>query len=102
MAEEVGHSELTDYELLRRAAEGERQAFELVYRRYQQGVYRFARAMTGRPDAAEDVTQEVFIALIKELPRYDPARAAFTTYLYGIARNLSRERWRGRQRGVEW
>jgi RNA polymerase sigma-70 factor, ECF subfamily len=98
MAEEAGHSEPADYELLRRAAEGERQAFELVYHRYHQVVYRFARAMTGRPDAAEDVTQEVFIALIKELPRYDPARAAFTTYLYGIARNLSRDRWRRTQR----
>lgn len=98
MAEEAGHSEPTDYELLRRAAEGERQAFELVYHRYHQVVYRFARAMTGRPDAAEDVTQEVFMALIKELPRYDPARAAFTTYLYGIARNLSRDRWRRTQR----
>jgi RNA polymerase sigma-70 factor, ECF subfamily len=98
MAEEAGHSEPADYELLRRAAEGERQAFELVYHRYHQVVYRFARAMTGRPDAAEDVTQEVFIALIKELPRYDPARAGFTTYLYGIARNLSRDRWRRTQR----
>jgi RNA polymerase sigma-70 factor, ECF subfamily len=98
MAEEAGHSEPADYELLRRAAEGERQAFELVYHRYHQVVYRFARAMTGGPDAAEDVTQEVFIALIKELPRYDPARAGFTTYLYGIARNLSRDRWRRTQR----
>jgi uncharacterized protein YndB with AHSA1/START domain len=34
MAEEAGHSEPTDYELLRRAAEGERQAFELVYHQY--------------------------------------------------------------------
>jgi RNA polymerase sigma-70 factor (ECF subfamily) len=98
MAEEPGHSDATDYNLLRRAAGGEREAFELVYRRYWQVVYRFARAMTGRPDAAEDVTQEVFIALIKELPRYDPARAEFTTYLYGIARNLSRDQWRRAQR----
>ena len=98
MAEEPGHSDATDYDLLRRAAGGEREAFELVYHRYQHVVYRFARAMTGRPDAAEDVTQEVFIALIKELPRYDPARAVFTTYLYGIARNLSRNRWRRGQR----
>jgi RNA polymerase sigma-70 factor, ECF subfamily len=98
MAEEPSHSEPTDYDLLRRAAEGERQAFELVYRRYQQVVYRFARAMTGCPDAAEDITQEVFMALIKELPRYDPARAGFTTYLYGIARNLCRDRWRRTQR----
>jgi RNA polymerase sigma-70 factor (ECF subfamily) len=98
MAEGPGQSDPTDYDLLRRAAGGERQAFELVYRRYHQAVYRFARAMTGRPDAAEDVTQEVFIALIKELPRYDPARAGFTTYLYGIARNLSRDQWRRAQR----
>jgi RNA polymerase sigma-70 factor (ECF subfamily) len=98
MAEEAGHSEPTEHELLRRAADGERQAFELVYHRYQHVVYRFARAMTGCRDAAEDVTQEVFIALIKELPRYDPARAGFTTYLYGIARNLSRDRWRRTQR----
>src|SRR5262245_31985963 len=98
MAEEASCSESTDYELLRRAAGGERQAFELVYHRYQQVVYRFARAMTGHADAAEDVTQEVFMALIKELPCYDPARAGFTTYLYGIARNLSRNRWRRTQR----
>jgi RNA polymerase sigma-70 factor (ECF subfamily) len=69
-----------------------------VYRRYQQIVYRFARAMTGRSDTAEDVTQEVFMALIKELPRYDPDRAGFTTYLYGIARNLCRDQWRRTQR----
>src|SRR5262245_2134391 len=98
MAEEASHSDPTHHELLRRAADGERQAFELVYHRYQHVVYRFARAMTGRPDAAEDVTQEVFIALIKELPRYDPARAEFTTYLYGIARNLSRDEWRRTRR----
>jgi RNA polymerase sigma-70 factor, ECF subfamily len=98
MAEEPGHSDATESDLLRRAAGGEREAFELVYRRYQQVVYRFARAMTGLPDAAEDVTQEVFIALIKELPRYDAARAGFTTYLYGIARNLSRARCRQAQR----
>jgi RNA polymerase sigma-70 factor, ECF subfamily len=98
MAEDPGRSEPADYDLLRRAAGGERQAFELVYRRYQQIVYRFARAMTGRSDTAEDVTQEVFMVLIKELPRYDPNRAGFTTYLYGIARNLCRDQWRRTQR----
>jgi RNA polymerase sigma-70 factor (ECF subfamily) len=98
MSEPPGQSDPTDFDLLRRAADGERQAFELVYRRYHQAVYRFARAMTGRPDVAEDVTQEVFIALMKELSRYDPARAGFPTYLYGIARNLSRDHWRRAQR----
>jgi RNA polymerase sigma-70 factor (ECF subfamily) len=92
---EDGHRpDPTDDDLLRRAAGGELQAFEQVYRRYHHVVYRFARAMTGSADAAEDVTQEVFVALIRELHRYDPSRAAFTTYLYAIVRNQSRNRLR--------
>ena len=96
---EDGHRpDPTDEDLLQRAAGGELQAFEQVYRRYHQVVYRFARAMTGSADAAEDVTQEVFVALIRELHRYDRSRAAFTTYLYGIVRNQSRNRLRGDRR----
>lgn len=80
--------------LLERAAAGDLDAFGVIYRRYQQIVYRFARAMTGSTDTAEDVTQEVFIALLTEAGRYDPARAGLSTYLYGIVRNLSRARLR--------
>jgi RNA polymerase sigma-70 factor, ECF subfamily len=80
--------------LLARAAEGDLDAFGVIYRRYQQVVYRFARAMTGSADAAEDVTQEVFIALLTKAGRYDPARAGLATYMYGIVRNLSRARLR--------
>src|SRR5919109_867507 len=49
-------------------------------------------------DAAEDITQETFVALFRDLGRYDPGRASFTTYLYGIVRNLSRERLRRERR----
>jgi len=80
--------------LLARAAAGDLEAFGVIYGRYQQIVYRFARAMTGSADAAEDVTQEVFIALLTEAGRYDPTRAGLSTYLYGIVRNLSRARLR--------
>jgi RNA polymerase sigma-70 factor, ECF subfamily len=85
-------------DLLRRAAAGDESAFAAVYGRFQHIVYRFARAMTGSAEAAEEVTQEVFVALIADLDRYDPARAAFSTYLYGIVRNLSRERLRRERR----
>jgi RNA polymerase sigma-70 factor (ECF subfamily) len=95
---EEARSEPTDYDLLRRAAHGDQEAFELVYRRYHRIVYRFARAMTGASDVAEDVTQDVFVALIGQLHRYDPTRAAFTTYLYGIARNVSLNKLRGLRR----
>jgi RNA polymerase sigma-70 factor, ECF subfamily len=98
MAVDAGHPDPDDEDLLRSAADGHLLAFEALYRRYHRVVYRFARAMTGSCDAAEDVTQEVFVSLITELHRYDATRAAFTTYLYGIARNLSRERLRRERR----
>jgi RNA polymerase sigma-70 factor (ECF subfamily) len=84
--------------LLERAAAGDFEAFGAIFRRYQQVVYRFGRAMTGCPTAAEDITQEVFVAVFADLARFDPGRAAFSTYLYGVARNLSRERLRRERR----
>lgn len=50
-------------------------------------VYRFAVQMSGSATVAEEVTQEVFLALIREPGHYDPARAKLSTYLYGMARN---------------
>jgi len=55
-------------------------------------VYRFAYSMTGSRTLAEDVVQEVFLTLMRNLERYSPERAALSTYLYGIARNVSRAR----------
>ena len=86
--------EVSDPELVSRAAAGDKDAFGAIFERYQHVVYRFARAMTGLSHAAEDVTQEVFVILIRELPRYVPERSSLSTYLYGIARNLSRDRAR--------
>lgn len=88
----------TDVELLQRAASGDLEAFGVLYTRYHHVVYRFGRAMTGCPTAAEDITQEVFLRLFDDLTRYEPGRASFTTYLYGIVRNLSRERLRRERR----
>jgi RNA polymerase sigma-70 factor (ECF subfamily) len=87
-----------DRALLDRAVAGDHEAFADIYRHYHQIVYRFGRAMTGSEPAAEDITQEAFVALFRDLSRYDPARASFTTYLYGIVRNLSRERLRRERR----
>lgn len=80
--------------LLRRAAAGDRDAFGEIFERYQQVVYRFARAMTGSAETADDVTQEVFMVLMRDLARYAPERSALSTYLYGVARNVSRRRLR--------
>jgi RNA polymerase sigma-70 factor (ECF subfamily) len=92
-------ADASDGDLVRRAAGGEREAFAAIYARYHSRVYRFARMMSGATSVAEDVTQDVFIALMRDLPRYRPQRA-LGTYLYGIARNLVRNRLRREGRFV--
>lgn len=76
----------TDEELLRLALAGDEAAFTLLYRRRQGAVYRFAWQMCGSESVAEDVTQEVFMVLVREGGRFDPARGPLAAYLYGIAR----------------
>ena len=77
----------TDAELLRLTMAGDDQAFTALYRRHQGQVYRFALLMSGSVAIAEDVTQEVFLVLIREAQRYDPARGELSAFLYGVARN---------------
>jgi RNA polymerase sigma-70 factor (ECF subfamily) len=83
-----------DDALLAAAAAGDAEAFGTLYARYQHVVYRFALAMAGTTDAAEDVTQDVFLALLDDGCGFDGSRARFSTYLYGIVRNLCRRRLR--------
>ena len=77
----------SDEELLRLALGGDEQAFTALYRRRQAGIYRFALQMCGSESVAEDVAQEVFMALIREGRRFDPSRGTLSSYLYGVARN---------------
>lgn len=84
-------------ELLRRSAEGDEEAFVALYRRFQGGIYRFAWRMSGSREAAEDVTQETFLVVVRGPNRYDESRGSFGAYLYGIARNLLIKR-AGRER----
>ncbi|MGB8510795.1 MAG: RNA polymerase sigma factor [Pyrinomonadaceae bacterium] len=78
---------LDDAELLRRIGAGDEDAFTTLYRRRQGGVYRFALQMSGSASVAEDVTQEVFLVVMRDAHGYDPTRGSLAAYLYGIARN---------------
>lgn len=78
----------SDNDLLRLMLAGDEEAFVALYRRRQGGVYRFALQMSGSETMAEDVTQEVFMLLMREGHNYDPERASLAAYLYGIARNF--------------
>jgi RNA polymerase sigma-70 factor (ECF subfamily) len=86
-------TELTDDGLLRRAIAGDEEAFTLLYRRKHPAIYRFALHMSGNAAVADDVTQEVFMTLIRDTKRFDPARGTLGGYLFGIARNHLRKRW---------
>jgi RNA polymerase sigma-70 factor, ECF subfamily len=76
-----------DDELLRLMLAGDPAAFEALYERRQAGVYRFALRMSGSQSLAEDVTQDVFIALMRDGWQYDATRGSVSAYLYGMARN---------------
>lgn len=76
---------------------GDARAFEALYDRRQGGIFRYALRMTGSQSIAEDVTQEVFLSLIRDHSDYQPSRGTVKSYLYGMARyrllrRLQRER----------
>lgn len=90
--------DLTDSELLQSMRAGDEESLAHLYRRRQAGIYRFALQMGASPVLAEDVTQEVFLILIRECHAFDPERGSLTAFLFGIARNqllrrLQRERF---------
>jgi len=78
----------TDDDLLTRLRSGDEEAFVTLYRRRQGAIYRFALHMSGSQPVAEDVTQEVFLALLREECGFDPGRGTLSGYLFGIARKL--------------
>ena len=82
------YSSQTDDELLFRLRNGDEQAFVALYRRRQGAIYRFAFHMSGSASAAEDICQEVFLALLREECGYDRERGTLSGYLFGIARKL--------------
>jgi RNA polymerase sigma-70 factor (ECF subfamily) len=88
-----GATELTDDGLVRRVLGGDEEAFSLLYKRRHPSIYRFALHMSGNASVAEDVTQEVFMTLVRDAGRYDPARGTVAGFLFGVARNHLRKRW---------
>jgi RNA polymerase sigma-70 factor (ECF subfamily) len=67
---------------------------ETAFDTCHQDVYNFAYRLTRRPDVAEDITQECFLAFVRAPQRYDPARGSIKVYLFSIARNLALKQYR--------
>jgi RNA polymerase sigma-70 factor (ECF subfamily) len=76
-------------ELLLRIQEGDEPAFLEVYNRWSKPLFQFSWQMTGSTSSAEDITQEIFLLLIRKKLNFDPAKGSFSSFIYGVARNLS-------------
>src|SRR5687767_8181145 len=77
----------SDIELLQAMRSGNEEAFAELYRRRQPGIYRFALQMCGSQALAEDITQEVFMILMRESHTFDEGRGTLRAFLMGIARH---------------
>ena len=87
-------TDVNDSELLRLMLAGDEEALSQLYRRRQGSVYRFALQMSGSKSIAEDVTQEVFLFLMRDGHVFDPARGSVSSFLLGVARNYVLRRLR--------
>jgi RNA polymerase sigma-70 factor (ECF subfamily) len=94
------HGNLPETELVTRAQQGDEFAFQALYRRFARTVYTVAHHMLGNHHDADEVMQETFIRVFKNLSRLRSPQA-FTAWVYQIAVNLcmdyrktrSRNRW---------
>ena len=75
-----------DSALMLRYKDGDVTAFEMLYRRHKDAIYRYLLRLCGNPDAAEDIFQEVWGKIINARGSYRPT-AKFTTFLYRVAHN---------------
>lgn len=87
----------SDEELLRQMIAGDADAFEQLYDRRQASIYQYALRMSGAPDLAEDVVQDVFIEFMRDARLFDSSKGTVAGYLFGMARHrifrrLERER----------
>jgi len=75
-----------DSALMLRYKDGDAAAFEILYRRHNDALYRYLLRLCRHPQNADDIFQEVWGKIIKAADRYRPT-AKFTTYLYRVAHN---------------
>jgi RNA polymerase sigma factor (sigma-70 family) len=85
-----------DEALLAEFAAGDAAAFETLYTRHERPMFRFLRRSLGNDAAAQDLMQDVWLAVVRNAAAFEP-RARFAAWLYGIARNRLIDHWRTRR-----
>jgi len=87
MADSLHALQPADGDLIRLAGEGDRNAFDQLYRRFAHPVFGLALRRLGSRDRAEDATQETFTSIWRAAATYRPERGPGKPWLYAIARN---------------
>lgn len=95
LAAKGNSSDASDEELLRKYWGGDGNAFQVLYRRHREHLYRFVRRLAANTAEGEEVFQETWMAVIYGRERFR-ADARFATYLFSIARRRAADRWRKR------
>lgn len=93
--------DLKDEVALARAAQGDREAFGVLYERYVQRIYNYIYYRTGNQHDAEDLTSRVFFRALRHIERYNDRGVPFSAWLYRIAHNLVANWYRDNSRRQE-
>ena len=93
MADHDPIAEKTDEELARDARAGSRRSFEELACRYKRRLFVYLRPRLGSDEDAEDMVQDTFLKLYRNIDRYDPAYR-FSTWLYTSANRLAIDSFR--------
>lgn len=86
----------SDGELIQRTGDGDRSAFDKLYRRYSRPVFSLALRRLGDRGRAEDAVQETFVSIWRSARTYRPERGPGAPWVYGVARNAIVDRSRAR------
>lgn len=79
---------MEDEKLIIRCQQGDKEAFQNLISKYHPFVYKFLIRLTGDKTLAEDLTQDVFLKIIRNIDRFNVhGGAKFSTYLIAIAKN---------------
>lgn len=88
-------------DLVRRCRAGDGTAWEAIVSTYSRRVFNLAYRFTSSVEAAEDLTQEVFVRIYKTLAQYDIKQGDLSNWLMRLARNLIIDDYRHRQRNPQ-
>ncbi len=94
LQEIVACESCSELDLLIRAADGDRTAFNVLHSRYHKAIFDFALRSTGSFSTAEDITQDAYVTLLIQAKRFQPERGSLQNWLFGITRNLALKRLR--------